>query len=444
MSSEANSRARRLALAGALFVVISAWNEASAFELRFWPLLEWSHEGSESVARALGPVVEWRRGPSTRSFALRPLFYSETDSAGENSHGSLLYPLATWSRSADELSVHFLGLGSYVSRSAPPADRPYRRELTVFPLLFYRQGEATGTSFSLLPIYGDIADVFGYKRVRLVLFPLYLRVEEPLWRRTWLPFPFFSRVGGPAGEGTRLWPVYGRTVLGREYTSSYILWPFYVRATAHPAGAEPTTTRVSWPLFSAIDGPRLHSRSYAFLLVLPLYTDTVDVAHGTETTGFPWPFWVRQVDRRSGEQTSLRLTPFYERRRTAAAESVFYLWPFYRRHEGLGDDAGYRRTDVLFLFYRDQWESEAEHRSHIRAVVPAWVGYEDEHTARGQSLTLLDGLFPKNDALRVVYAPLYRIYGMERQDGVEHHDVFWRLVTWGDGKIRPPWYFSSQ
>ena len=130
------------------------------------------------------------------------------------------------------------------------------------------------------------------------------------------------------------------------------------------------TTRISWPFFSSIDGPLVHSRSYGFLPILPLYTETIDLKTDTETTGFPWPFWTVQRDRKTGERLSLRLTPFYEDRRTATMESAFYLWPFYRHHSGLGEDASYRRTDVLFLLYRDQHEGEGQNSRDTLALVP--------------------------------------------------------------------------
>ena len=214
------------------------------------------------------------------------------------------------------------------------------------------------------------------------------------------------------------------------------------RAVEHPGTEGEVTTRISWPLFSTLDGPRIHSRSYAFLLILPLYTHTLDLKTGSEIDGFPWPFWTIERDAQSGERRSIRLMPIYERRTTATMEQVFYFWPFYRRHTGLGDSSGYRRSDVLFLFYRDQIEGETPSRGHIRALVPLWVSREENGAGEGQSLAFLDGLFPKNENLKTLYAPLYRIYGEESRDGRTRRDFLWEMVRMDDGKLRPPWYFS--
>ncbi len=422
--------------------MLLAAGSARAFELRAWPLVDFESRAGVTHGRVLGPLVEWHRDSKSSTFALRPFYHSSRSATDGTSRGLLLYPLASWTRSAEELSVRFFGLGSYVHRRTPPPDRPYRSELTIFPFVFYRTTPDSGRSLSVLPFYANLEGFLGYQRIRMLLFPLYLRIEEPLWRRTWLPFPFFSRVGGTAGEGVRAWPIWGHTRLGAEYESSYVGWPFYIRAVSHPGHESEVTSRISWPLFSTIEGPRIESRSYAFLLVLPLYTHTIDRASDTEIEGFPWPFWTVQREISTGRRLSLRLMPFYEDRRTATMHSVFYFWPFYRRREGLGDDAAYRRTDVLFLFYRDQREGEGEMRLHTRVLVPLWVDRDSPRAGDAQAPTLLDGLFPKNEALRLTWAPLYRLYGSEHHGGETRRDVLWRMWSWGGGKLVPPWYLS--
>src|SRR5262249_28517877 len=299
-----------------------AGRSSHAFELRLWPLAEIERHGEETRARFLGPLIEWQRAGDERFFAIRPLF-AVSRSAGATSRGELLYPLASWKQSADETSVRFLGLGSYLRRDSPQAERPYTRELTIFPFVFYHSAPAVGASLSLIPLYANLENFFGYERVQMLLFPLFLKLYEPLYERTWLPFPFFSRVGGRAGAGLRLWPLWGHTVLGADYESRYVGWPFYIRAVAHPGRADQVTTRIACPFFASIDGPPIHSRSYAFLVTLPLYTKTVDLESDPETTGFPWPFWTVERDRKTGERLTLRIPPLYQDRRSATMESVF-------------------------------------------------------------------------------------------------------------------------
>jgi hypothetical protein len=436
LSSQPNRRAAGAPLAAAALWIAFAPGSARAFELRVWPLLEIRRTETESSGRLLGPILEWHRSPSASSFAFRPLFEASRSSVDAPARGSFLYPLASWQRTKDELSVRFLGLGSYLWRAAPRVDQSHTRQLRFFPILFYQSGPDTGPSLSLVPLYANLEHFFGYQRVRMLLFPLYLRIEQPLYERTWLPFPFLSRVGGRAGEGFRAWPIYGHTLLGADYASSYVAWPFFIRGVEHPGRPDETVTRISWPLFSSLDGPLVHSRSYGFLLILPLYTRTIDLKSQTEIRGFPWPAWVRQTDLETGRRLSLRLMPFYGDRRTQTMESTFYLWPLYRRRTGLGSLAGYERRDVLFFLYRDQTEGEGDARLQTRALVPLWIS---RTPGDSQALTFLDGILPKNETLQRAHAPLYRIYGTHGG----RSDLLWGMWTWGDGKIRPPWYWSD-
>jgi hypothetical protein len=433
LSSQGNRRASHAPPIVAALSILLACGKGHAFELRAWPLLEVHSTETESSGRILGPILEWHRTASERSFALRPFF--ETSSVDASSRGSLLYPVASWQSTKDELDVRFLGLGSYSWRAAPLPDRPYTRQFRLFPILFYHSGPDIGSSLSIVPLYADLKDFFGYEHVRMVLFPLYLNIEQPLYERTWLPFPFVSSVGGRSGEGLRVWPIYGHTVLGADYESRYVAWPFYIRGVDHPGRQDETVTRIFWPFFSSLDAPLLHSRSYGFLLILPLYTHTMDLKGDTETQGFPWPAWTRQIDGKTGRRLSLRLTPFYQDSVTPTMESVFYLWPFYRRHTGLGPLAGYERRDVLFFFYRDQTEPDGDGRLQTHALVPLWIS---RTPGDSQTLTFLDGILPKNETLQRAYAPLYRLYGTDGRQS----DLLWGMWTWNDGKIRPPWYLS--
>ncbi len=420
---------------GALLVLAAA-GSAAGFELKLWPLVHVVSRGSETRLTLLGPLLEWRADTEGSSFTLRPIFRRTHSTASGKTEGSFLYPFVSWDSSEQDFFVRFFGLGRYARSGAT-------RELTIFPLIFFRQSAEDGTSLSILPLYANVRGFFGFQRIRMFLFPLYLKLEEPLYERTWLPFPFYSWVGGRSGEGVRVWPLYGRTRLGLDSDTRYVLWPFYIRQTLHPGRADQTTTRLSWPLFSAIDGPTLQSRSYAFLLlVLPLYTHTIDSKNDTETYGFPWPVEVYQVDRKTGRRISLRLAPFYQDSELPATRSTFLLWPFYRHKTGRGDASDYERTDSFLVIYRDQSEGEGKDRLETDVLVPLWISRGRPGRGSAQALTLLDGISPKNETLAELYAPLYRLYGSERDGESTRRDLLLRMWEWGDGKLRPPWYLS--
>jgi hypothetical protein len=138
-------------------------------------------------------------------------------------------------------------------------------------------------------------------------------------------------------------------------------------------------------LFSSLDGPLVHSRSYGFLLILPLYTHTIDLKSDTEIEGFPWPAWTRQIDRKTGRRLSLRLMPSL--RRPRHADDGIRLLPVaglpaaYRPRPA----RGYERRDVLFFFYRDQIEIEGDDRLATHALVPLWISRTQAIRKRSRS-----------------------------------------------------------
>lgn len=441
-SRREDRRPGRAALALLAVAIVLAPGRSTAFELKLWPLLDLESRGDETRIGALGPLVEWRRAAEETFFAVRPLYYAVHRRTSAARRGAALYPLAWWERNEQSYFFRSLGLLTYERERRPLGVSSWTSRFQIFPFVFYRRAPEAGTELSVLPLYANVTDFFGYRRIRMILFPLYLKLEEPLFERTWLPFPFYSWVGGAIGRGTRLWPFWGHTLRGGESETEYVGWPFYVRRVEHPGREDRTTTRISWPFFSVIEGPRLVSRSYAFLLVIPLYTHTVDARTDTEILGFPWPFWIEQWERKTGRRQSLRLTPLYEERTTAAMRSTFYLWPFYRHKVGLGD-VRYERTDSLLVLYRDERQGEGANASSTFALFPVWVDKRSAGGGHAQLLALVDAIFPANEKIRELYAPLYRLYGCDTTAGETRRDVLWKMWEWGGGKLRPPWYFSS-
>jgi hypothetical protein len=407
----------------------------AAFELRLWPLVDIERSPEERRFRLLGPILEWRQNRERQEWFLRPFLRVSQHADGSQS-GSLLYPLVRWQSSAEASEVHAAGIASFDTRARAEPDRPWTRRFTLFPLVFYRFEPEAGHSLSVVPFYADLPGFFGIPRVRMVLFPLFLRLSDPLYERTWLPFPFVSWASGALGRGIRLWPLYGRTLVGERSETLYFAWPFYLRRIERTDREDRIETRILWPLASRLEGSTVESRSYGFLLFLPLWTRTVDRASDTETLGFPWPAWVLQRSLATGERLSLRLAPFYQDRRDPTLRSVFYLWPLYRRREGLGEDSGERRRDVLFVVFRE--ESSRAARRRVRVVLPFWVSRWEGERGRGQSPALLDGVLPWNEEIVESWSPLWRVFEVRRDGPDERVEPFWGMWERRRGRWRPP------
>src|SRR5206468_2747038 len=208
---------------------------------------------------AFGPILEFTRTPEARDLRIRPLLWLRQQRGGErDDQADILFPLISTRWQNDYQTFRFL-LFTYSNRPAPkPETRAptWATRFELFPFVFYRSSPALGTYFGVLPFYLDMPDFYGFERVRVVLFPAYLRLTEPRLERRFFPFPFVSTVGGPAGRGFRLWPVYGRKeTLGTERTS-YILWPFHIRRERLVPGYGWERTRVDFPFVAALDGVR--------------------------------------------------------------------------------------------------------------------------------------------------------------------------------------------
>ena len=302
--------------------------------------------------------------------------------------------------------------------------------------MFYRYSHLLGTQLSVLPFYADLHNFLGYERVQMIMFPLYLRLQQPLLERTWMPFPFYGRSGGRLGRGYRIWPFYGWDQVGEQTRFRYVMWPFHISYENHFTRPEREHRLVSMPFFSRTDSPGVRSRSYAMF-----FTHTIDHDAHTDTWGFPWPLWVSQRDLNTGQRTSLRIAPFYEDTRLGDVHRRFVLWPLYRWKTQEADSYRYTRSDVFLVLGRDIKEEQPQygHTRQLRTAFPFFRAYGENDDNEFSTLALLDALYPRNPTIERLYAPLWQIY-TRRQAGAEspRWSVLWDLVS-SDGKqIRYP------
>src|SRR2546428_8031157 len=149
-----------------------------------------------------------------------------------------------------------------------------------------------------------------------------LRLPEPRLERRYYAFPCVATYGGPGGHGFRVLPFYGTREVAGEERSSYVLWPFHIRAERLVSGYGWERRRVDLPFFAAIDGAGRRVRSYGPFA----YTHALDERKATESIGAPWPLVFRQ--RRLGEREwqVWRGFPLYRRGDLAGALSRLLAW----------------------------------------------------------------------------------------------------------------------
>lgn len=412
-------------LGALLLALIGLPSATHAADVRLWPLVDYHHDAAAQETRLhlLGPLFSYEASPERSLLAVRPLFVRQR---GPGPHGhavALLYPLSIARWDEHTSLTRLFGLLTIARQEERAAETPrWERRVNLYPFVFYRSSAAEGASLSVLPFYANLRQFFGYERVRLVLFPAYLHLKEPLIERTWAPFPFVGWTGGAVGRGWRAWPLYGWQDEGDARRFRYALWPFYVREERHADTAQREERLAVPPFFSRIDSPTLRSRSYGVF-----FTHTVDGKAGTESWGFPWPLWVyeRQVETRT--RTAIRLLPFFGDRRKGTLHSRFYLWPLYRTRTVDADDYRYARRDFLLVLGResDERQFSQHHRRTRSTFFPLWRRTAVDGDVSFGTPALIDAILPANDMVRIAYAPLWQLF---RRAGRENEPVRWSLL----------------
>jgi hypothetical protein len=422
---------------------------AEALDIKLWPLIDYHSEPSGRALHLLGPLFSYESGPEREQWTLRPLFSftraHERECRRERGHQAsqnqfaLLYPLFVARWEADLADYRLFGLIRYWTQPAEQ-DQDWDSRFTVFPFFFYRHSRTRGTTLSVLPFYADVHDFFGYRRVTMIAFPLYLRLEEPLVHRTWLPFPFVSWAGGPLGRGWRVFPLYGWDEEGDSERFRYVLWPFYIAHERHFARPERERRLVLFPFYASIDSAATQSRSF----IGPFFTHTIDRKAGTDTWGFPWPLWLSQRRLDTGERTTLRIAPFYEDALTGDLHSHFIMWPAYRwETQEVEGTEPYRhtRSDAFLVVYRsiDEEQPARGHHRHLQTLFPLFRASGADRHEEWSTPALFDALLPRNPTIGDVYAPLWRLYTQRTDgDGPRHWSLLWDLISSDGTQVRYP------
>ena len=408
---------------------------AAAVDIKLWPLIDYhSDAAGQRWLHLLGPLFAYDAAPGRVEVTLRPLLSFSRGPRVAHNEFTFLYPLfvSRWDDAQTEYRV--FTLISYQTEIERHPDE-WDQRFTIFPLVFYRWSHLRGTSLSVLPLYGDLQDFFGYERVRMVAFPLYLSLQEPLVQRSWLPFPFVSWAGGPLGHGFRVFPLYGSDQEGETNRFRYVLWPFYVSHELHFTRPERERRLVLFPFYASIDSPTLRSRAYGF------FTHTVDQKKHTDSWGFPWPLWIMEHDLTTGRRTGLRLAPFYEDTHFGDLHSRFVLWPLYRWSTQEVDDYRHTRRDVLLVLYRDidDVQGARAHHRHLRTLFPLFRSWEEDGQREFSTLATFDAILPRNPTVQRLYAPLWQVY-TRQQDGdlPARWSLLWDLVSSDGTTLRYP------
>src|SRR5262249_8860486 len=195
--SRSRSRAGRLALLVLAALAAAPSRPAGALDIKLWPFFRYARNDERGELRwsALGPLVEYVRTPELRDLRIRPLLWlTRRVGSDPDERIEILTPILSARRHGDAEPLRFL----LISAPRPPR-RPHRPQgpssFPCFPFDSYRSAPVTGPPRVVLPFCPCLSCLFACKRVRTLLFPACLELDEPRVERRFYGFPFVSTVG---------------------------------------------------------------------------------------------------------------------------------------------------------------------------------------------------------------------------------------------------------
>jgi hypothetical protein len=341
-----------------------------------WPLVSWrKHAGAES-------------GSSTLS--LFPLWYSNASEAAD---------FQTTSR---RMLLPFYYQGS--TRQSGPPDTSY---LVIFPfwwnlnhhnLFFPVYWADPGDSFACFPFYGQFNNFFDIKKIRFVLWPLWLDSQQDDVHNYFAPWPL---LGVSADEttrklcGGRLWPLAGGFQSAANGPRYFWLWPLgqYKHFTSGPM--KNGTLNMCLPFWFRFTHPQ---RQIAYYFPAGGYS----VSKKQKSVAWFWPLYSQS------EATSP----------TSAGWKI--LWFGAQRQTGPN---GRDKFTLLNLFAWDNVPGKSEYQTIF------WPVYQ-HFSDRMEYAKAPEKSYVRN---RTYLVPFYYARETVSDDGKrETHHTLWPLASWSD------------
>lgn len=380
--------------------------------------------------RALGPFVESRRGAGGADmFALRPLWSTEHKPGKDETQAESLWPVFYSTRSGKETNWRLALIVTW--RDADRTDPRSQYRLWVLPFWFMGRNEEGGDYFALFPIGGRICDILGNDETMFALFPLYgygrtggLRTWNVLW-----PLGAWGR--SERMEKFRAAPFYGYVKRPGQYEKKFVLWPFWTEADYEYPGSS-GGAYLLFPLFGRVN---LESQE-SWSVLPPLFR--FSLRGSTKLYYMPWPF----VQAERGAVNKTYLWPLAGAKSAYNNKSWFLFWPLITAHEELGPRRGYSRLWIVPVWYSaESFEKGADTGGYTNKVesrnVKLWPLLSYTQQNERSRLRVL-GLLPFKDTERIerCYAPLWTLYGRERNGSDVEDELLWGMASWRRGAER--------
>jgi len=394
-----------------------------------WPLVRtWSDPAQNAAGlEALGPIIEWERGPKGSHFNLRPLYSRGYDPLTKIRESDTLWPFG-FGTSRPDLNRTFVFPFYLKDRETFP-DGASQTTVIVLPLWYSKSARGEDpASWLLFPLAGSLYHFQKRDRVVIVLWPLYIYQASAEAKHWSFIYPLFGYVRwNDGGRGYKFWPLYGmnRRPEPHNMINSFVLWPIWQYQYKRIEQGE---IRRWWvfPLVGHIEEPR----GYEWAFLWPFFGHRVDRNLDQSTWWYPWPI----LGHRTGGNVHGRsFLPVYSYEQRGQTRSAQFLWPlgWYRAEDHpLENSRGIRLIPLAFR------EKETRPDAPATGAWQFWPLVKWRNEKEFNQLETLS-LFPMRNYVpwERHFAPLFRVfeYRRDKEQQIRSWRLLWRLVRVDSG-----------
>ncbi|PWU06052.1 MAG: hypothetical protein C5B43_02350 [Verrucomicrobia bacterium] len=376
----------------------------------YWPLLVLEKpECGPLVCKenVMGPLFERVYTEKAYYNVVRPIAMYKKDLMWNEEFNYFLYPLFSQHKFEGGWSWNFFNMwmGSRVCGE---------EKLTLFPFFFFKKTSDPCTSYSgFFPIVGTVQNFLGKDAVSWLAFPFYLRTQKQCTVRHAMPWPFLQLQMGPGSGGSAIWPLIGTFWREGDYRYTYLLWPLIYERYDHLSSPCPSVRRAFLPFFAYEDS---HKR-FAVSVLWPFFSHIEMRNRNYVEDQFLWPFIVQG---RGDNEYVNRFAPFYTHSIRRGHDKKWFMWPFVKvQHREECGLCVSQQQFLYFLFWRQSQQSIENPSCPPAEKVHVWplLSYWDNGAGQKQLqfFSPLEVFFPTNEAVRMLYSPLFSIMRFEQR-----------------------------
>lgn len=398
-----------------------------------WPFWnEWTDaSGKNEQWQSMGPLVFGKKKPDgTEVNGVRPFFVEMRNEEAQQRQFYSLYPL--WTYREDQYSAQWSIL-TLIRGSKYTGNGGVTRDFDAFPIIWYRDHPDPERSYAgLFPFGGTIKNRMWSDRIDWVMFPLFSRYENKGEVVYSMPWPFLRWQTGAGSKGMTMWPFFSHRYKEGVYNRKYILWPIYYDHKEKLDEPVPTHKMGVLPFYASYSSAKERSVHYPW----PFYGYSERFDPYYRENHYLWPLWLTGEGEKRHEQRwlplyshSLAQDPYREKR--------WYAWPLVRLENYEQQGLMIEKEQLLFFVFWNMRqyrignpEGPVAQKTHIWPFSSSWNSGDGRE--QFQLFSPFEVFFPRNEAVRELYTPLFSIYRKDIDHNTERyrHDFLFNLITW--------------